>query len=167
MAFITIATDQIEAGDPVTQELWTKTKDNFDDHEARLTVVEAGFQKFLPIRFICIAAHYKTGSETGLAFVRVPFDITITNGSLFLIDSGTSGTLTVDVQASAAGGGAFSSIFTVKPTLTSAAADFAVNSGTLDGTKTSRIAGDILRFDVSSYQVGNFEFQTLIDFETA
>lgn len=40
MAFSAINSSNIEVGDPVTNDLWTKVKDNFDDHETRVASLE-------------------------------------------------------------------------------------------------------------------------------
>lgn len=40
MAFTALTSGQIASGEPVTADLWTKTKDNFDDHETRIGDLE-------------------------------------------------------------------------------------------------------------------------------
>lgn len=40
MAFTALTSGQIASGEPVTTDLWTKTKDNFDDHESRIGTLE-------------------------------------------------------------------------------------------------------------------------------
>ena len=95
-------------------------------------------------------------------FKRITAAITLTGATLFVTDAGSSGTLTIDVQKSAAGGGAFSTIFSVNPSLGFGAGAFATDVGVL--STTSLIDGDILRFDVDSFQVSNFEFYVQLEF---
>lgn len=40
MAFTALTSGQIASGEPVTTDLWTKTKDNFDDHQTRIGDLE-------------------------------------------------------------------------------------------------------------------------------
>lgn len=162
MAFSALTTAQIAASEPVKQELWTKVKDNFDDHETRVTTLEGSLQVFAPIEWRVFGAHWKTGSDTGLAFERITESITLTSGTLYIIDDGTSGTLTVDVQKSSSGGGSFSTIFSTKPTLAQGGGNHGTNNGVL--STTVLVSGDILRLDVSAYQVGNIEFYVQLEF---
>jgi len=161
MAFSAITAAQIAASEPVKQELFDKTRLNFDDHETRVASLETSLQTFLPIEWRIVGSHWKTGSDTGLAFQRITAALTLTAGTLYIVDDGASGTLEVDVQKSAAGGASFSSIFSSRPIL-NPSSDHGTNAGTL--STTALIAGDILRFDVVSYQVGNVEFYLQLEF---
>ena len=51
MAFITIPSSAIEVGRAIKKSLFTLIKDNFDDHESRLNLVEAGVEGVLPLVF--------------------------------------------------------------------------------------------------------------------
>lgn len=166
MAFTPINPAEIAADQPVKQELWEKVRTDFDDHETRITSNTGSLQLFLPINFTVKGAHYLVGPIIGLDFFRSQSAIKLTNGTLWLVDDlGTSGTLTIDVQVSTNGGASYSSLFTVKPSLTSAAPALATDVGTLDATKVNINSADVLRLDVDSFQVGNFEFQVLLEFE--
>lgn len=164
MAFVPFNSTEITADKPVKQELWTKVKDNFDDHETRITSNENALQIFTPIQFVVKGAHYLVSPRTGIDFFFATQSITITNGRLWVIDAGTSGTTTIDVQVSRNTGSTFTSIFTVVPTLAFGAGSFANNSGTLDAGEVDINPADILRLDVSAFQVNSFEFQALLEF---
>lgn len=164
MAFTPYTPAEIAAAEPTKQELFQKLSDNFDDHEARITTNQAGSIQLTPIVFRVIGSHWKSGAETDIMFERITSGITLTAATLFVIDGGSSGTLTIDVQKSAAGGGAFTTLFTVKPTLASGAGDFATNLGTLIASP-DLVDGDILRLDVDSWQINNDEWYVQLEFE--
>ena len=76
MAFVPITTTIIEAGDPVTQDLWNTTRLNFDDHEARIVSLEGGSAvAYVPIFFISNGPYRGLAPLTQLDFWRVPFNI--------------------------------------------------------------------------------------------
>lgn len=163
MAYTAFSTADIEAGDPVSQELWDLTRTNFADHETRISTNEAALaNQFLPIQFLIIGGHWKAGT-TGLAFFRVQFDITLTDARLYLPQDGDSGTTTVDVEVSAAGGGSFTTIFSSKPSLASGGGDHSLDQGTLSTTDID--AGELLRLDLDAVQVGSGEIHLILAFE--
>jgi len=165
MAYSAMTTDEVTAGAATKQETGVKIKDNFTDHETRISAVEASSTQESPIVFAVKGGHYKTAAEDGVAYLMVPSAVSITSSLLIVLDAGGSGSTTVDIQKSAAGGASFSTIYTVTPTVAYDDGDYATDAGTLDGAETGLDAGDILRLDLDEWQVGSFEFQLYLEFE--
>lgn len=153
MSFLTLSTSQIAAEEPVTQDLLTTTKDNFDDHETRLLAAESTVLTTFPITFHIIGPHYNFAAATAVTGCRVPFNLTLTGAKLFIPKAGTSGTLQVDVQFQRVSG--FTTIFTTKPSLLYSVGDNATSTNAaINAGVASLQAGDQLRLDISAVQVG-------------
>lgn len=165
MAFETILTTQIEAGDPVTQELFNKVKNSLDDHETRLTDTEAALQLFYPMAFKVQGAASIYVPYTGLIYERVFNNITLTSGRVFVVDAGSSGTTEIDVQLKR-GAGAFASVFSTRPSVAYSAGDYALSTNGVLST-TSLLSGDVLRIDIVTAQTGSSEFHVYLTFEAA
>ena len=162
MAFSTITSAQIDAGEPTTQELFVKIKDNEDDHETRITTLEASQNVFEPIKAHISGEGYV---GDGILFYRATRDIDILGVRVMTLDDGgDSGSMTIDISKSAAGGGAFSTILT--GVITASTTAFTVISGTLIGATTAS-AGDIMRVDVDSIRAGASGFEISIEYEVA
>lgn len=164
MAFTPLTTAEVSADEPTKQELFDKIRTNFDDHESRISSNSTALQVFEPIIFSAQGVHYLIGPQNSLSFRRIVKPITITNGLVFIHIAGTAGTLRSDVLVSTDGGSTFNSLFTVTPNVAFGAGNFADNTGTLDATRVDLVTGDILRHDVVTYQVGNFSFDTILEF---
>lgn len=164
MAFLTIPSSTIEAGDPVTQDLWSLTKDNLDDHETRIVSVEGGGNVVYVPSHWNVQGYYgdwQTFIRTGT--VRIPFNIDILGGRLLTNVAGTGGDTEIDFLFKR-GAGAFTTIFSSKPTSNFSAGDNDLASGTLN--VTSLLLGDLLRMDITASQTGDpigltgiFEFE--------
>lgn len=158
MAFLTITSGQIAAGEPTTQELFQTIKDNFDDHESRIGVVEGTIANYVPIDFTVVGAYSnRTMPQTGVLYFLVPFSMTLTGAKIYLTTAGTAGTLECDLLYKR-GGAAYTTIFSTKPSLAYTAGDNAVSSNAVFAV-TSLEANDRLRFDITSSQTatpGNF-----------
>ena len=155
---------EISAGKPVKQELWTKASDNFDDHEDRLLSLEATALTLPNIQFNVSGAHWLGGAQNGLVFIRVEYNLTLTAAKLYVADIGSSGTLDVDIKKSSAGGGAFATIFSTRPTVAVAAGAHAVSTNAVLST-VALVAGDILRLDVITPQTDCEDFQVYLTYE--
>jgi len=159
MAFTPLTSADIVAGKPVKQELWTLTKDNFDDHESRIVSLQASVATPPPLVLGVQGPGYNvTTPSTNLCVVRIPYNITLspTNARLFIHTAGTSGTLEIDVQRSAAGGGAFSSIFSTRPSIGFASGSYAISTNGVV-SYTGLVTGDILRLDIVTAQAGDVD----------
>lgn len=158
MAFTTINPAAILPGEPVTSDLFTDIKDNFDDHEARLVALATGSAKVeLMNEKIFIGAN-STAQLTGFHDKEILQAGIVVEGSiqLYLKAPATTGSITLDVKKNTTTNPAgFNSIFTVLPTLNVAtAADYQKASGTINPTYQTLAVGDILRLDITSLPVG-------------
>ncbi len=154
MAFAPINTDEISAGEPVTNSTQTKIKDNFDNHETRLNDLETGNVTVYPPIIMRVNGSYAQLLATGTNILRTTmnFDLVLTGIRLLCDKAGTSGTTEVDLLFKR-GGGAWTSVLTTKPSLSYTAGDNAISSNAvLDLTKVSLQAGDLLRLDLTSTQ---------------
>jgi hypothetical protein len=147
MAFVVISNSQIAAGEPTAQDLFQAIKDDLDDHESRLSDVEAAATSTRPFIFEVV------GPGTvgdGIAYLRVPYNMTVTGVKLSVPVGGTAGTISVDVQRYSGG---YASILTGNVTR----AFNAGNPGTSSapGVAISSIAaGTFLRLDQDAIQDG-------------
>lgn len=164
MAFVTINSADIVAGEPTKQELFSTIKDDLDDLDARLTVTESTTNLYRPIQFDVVGSYGAEIVKDGLMFDLVRFDITILNVILFIHDAGASGSTTIDVEYKR-GGGSFTSVLTSPLSVAFGSGDYATGTGTL-GT-TSLLTGDILRLNVDAIQASAAGFSVLIEFEVA
>jgi len=164
MAFSPISSGDIDAGDPVKQELWQKTKDNFDDHESRIVTLEGSVTSFRPILF---NVHGYPIIEDETLLERMNFDITVTSARLFVIQRGTGGTYTIDIEKSTDGGGSFSTIFSTLPAVAFSDGNYALSTNQVLSV-TSFSAGDFMRlnFDTVQTQTGGAEvlLQAIVEF---
>lgn len=163
MAYVALTTAQTQPGEATKTELFTKIKDNFDDHESRITVVENANVEQQPL-VSDIRGQAIIGD--GVDFFRVLNDIKINNGRIWLIDSGTSGTLTVDIEQSTNGGASWSSLFSTLPSAVTADGDFFLSTNQVFlASPTLVSAGDFLRVNLDSVITGSLHFQVHIEFE--
>lgn len=163
MSFSAITTGQIAAGEPISQDLLTKVKDNFDDHESRISGLASALAAFRPLTFHVTGEFYRAGVQSLLLFHRINFDCTLSAGRLVLLRPGSSGTLTVDVLLKR-GAGAWNSIFTVKPSIVGPGSAYDVANGTL-GT-VALLNGDLLGLSIDSAMVGCKGFLAELDYTT-
>ena len=163
MPFEVINSSQIETGDPVTAELWSKTKNSLDDHEDRISDLEAGASAREPLAFYVKGNYSSFGAVTGAAYRRLFANIELTAGRLFVIDAGSAGTLDIDIQYKR-GVSAFATIFTTRPSVVYTDGDYYISTnGVL--SVTSLQAGDILRLDIVTSQTGNEEFHVYLPYD--
>lgn len=164
MAFTAITDAEIEVGEPTTKPLFEKIQDNFDDHETRIGATETGLTARPPIEFGVFGILQTSFAKDGILYYRVPIALTITGVRLFVVNAGTSGTVTVDVEYKR-GAGAWSSILTTEISSDFTDGDLHVEAGTL--SFTSLQAGDFLRLNVDSVQVNMEDFSVYVENEVA
>jgi len=63
MSFTAITSTEIEAGKPVKESLFTKVKDNFDDHESRITANAVSLENKYGSSFFNLGASYSVASD--------------------------------------------------------------------------------------------------------
>jgi hypothetical protein len=146
MAFTAITPAEVTSGEPVTTTTGNLTRTNFDDHETRISDLEAGSASTVPFVFHVVG---DGRIRDALSKLRVPFNITVTGVVLRVWDAGTAGTIEVDVQADLGSG--YGTILSSNVTLAFGAGDDAEASAA--GLVTTDIdAGDTIRLDVKARQ---------------
>lgn len=164
MAYSAITSTEILAGKPNKQELWTKVKDNFIDHESRIIDLEAAINSFLPIEFSVYGPYsQRTAPQTYVLIYRTSFNFTALAARLLVQTAGSAGTLEVDLQMKR-GAGAFATIFSTKPSVVYTAGDLALSTNGVLST-TSFLAGDIIRMDITSNQTAGEGFELYLEYE--
>lgn len=153
MPFSTIVTTEIEAGDPTTQDLFSKIKTNEDDHETRIVSLEAGSATTYPPYEFYVSGPYEGYTPLlGCGHIRIAFNITVLAGRLAIIKAGTSGTTQIDFKYKR-GAGSWTSIFSTLPSVASTSGDYAVSTNGILSV-TSLLAGDLVRMDITTTQAG-------------
>lgn len=155
MAFLAIDPALVEPGDPVTAELMDLVRTNFDDHESRITATEAAFANTIPLTFEVWGKYSAVAAPNlDVASLVIPFDLTIVGCLIYNRQAGTSGTLEIDLRSGTAGG-AFTTVFTTRPSLAFGTGDEAISSNAIiDATNADALAGQILKLDITSVQEG-------------
>lgn len=170
MSFTALTTSQIQVGEPVAQELFQKTKDNFDDHETRISANEAAINVYRDDFFHVFGDSYWVHAPIdGVLTSRLNFAISVLSARLYVVDAGSSGTLLIDVEYKR-GAGAWTSIYATQPSVAFGAGDLAVDSnGVLSNDVISNglSLGDYLRLNIDTGQVGNKEFFVAFAYEKA
>lgn len=153
MAFETISNLAIAVGSAIKAELWSKVKNNFDDHETRLNQVESSSSKLEIIKFYVLnGSEFSTG--TGLFYWESNDTFTITSAYVQIFEKGTlAGTFEVDIKKSTTdlNSASFTTIFTTKPSIAFASvADYAKSTNQVfDPTKINMVPGNYLRLDIT------------------
>ncbi len=166
MSFSAFNANEIAAGEPNKQELWQKLKDNFDDHETRIEAIETGaITTFLDLEYSVGGDYSIVGAATGLCYQRMSVDITILAGRLFILTAGSAGTTEIDILFKR-GAGAWTSIFSTKPSVAFGAGSLAVSSnGVLNPSNVNLQVGDFVRLDITSVQTNGIGLIGLLSIE--
>lgn len=161
MAFNPIDQADIEVGKPVKKELFQTTKDNFDDHESRITSLANSAAKI--DLFILEVANLIQYSPTGntlsrIALFRASRNFRIINAQVYVLYGGenqdrapTAGTLEIDVKKGT-DITSLNTIFSVRPAVTT------FGEGDTNGTVSFVPNGEIvnqgewLQLDITSLQ---------------
>lgn len=158
MAFTTLPDSLIQVGKSITRTLFkTYVKDNLDDLNSRLSLVEGSAAKIVVFDEIVLSAATLAtgGTVTGLDVYRATANFDLIDGKVWIFEKGgiTSGSLEIDIQKSASADFTSSvSVFTTKPSIdysTASSYDESANA-VFDATNKTISSGDYLRFDVSS-----------------
>lgn len=152
MAYTTIPAASIEVGDPIKAETLTTVRANFEDHESRIGSVETG-SALIVVFDLTVVNAASASTFTGLTFYRALQNFTLTGCEIQTFEHGSlTGTLQIDVKVNTTPDSVgMASVFTTKPSIAMAAADYSVSTNQVfDGTKVAVAAGKILRLDVTS-----------------
>jgi hypothetical protein len=163
MAFITIPTAWIQPGEPVKTELWTLTKDNLDDLDARVTTTETSTNQSQVIDYYMNGQLQFIGVKQGIFKTTLPANITLLSGRIRQYITSGSGTFEIDIKFKR-GVNPFQSIFTTKPSVTVANGnDYSSINGVL--AESVLLAGDEIQFDIVSVQNNSSEGSWMIGLE--
>jgi len=159
MAFTTIPGTDIEVGKPTKKSIFQKTKDNFDDHETRISALTAGAAKIE--NFVFEVANLAQYSPNGSSLERISLfrasrDMTIVNVQVYVLHSSsgsppTAGTLELDILKGSTLA-TLSTIFTVKPSVTTFAEEDTNGAVAFVATGEDVSQGDWLQLDITSLQ---------------
>lgn len=162
MAFSPILNQAIEAGEPVTKDLWKLVQTDLDDHEVRILTLEGSVGLILPIQMDLYGRYDYLSDKIGVAYTRVTDNVTVNAGRVMAHTAGTSGTTEIDIQFKR-GVAAFKSLFTALPAVAFGAGNLGIGSGTLDPSEVNLVPGDILRLDLSTSQVEGNGFSGFLE----
>lgn len=152
MAFVAIDPTQIEVGKAVRKELWTKTKDNLDDLDTRLTAQESVGEKIVIINSdIVNLAQYANGSTLNALFVyEAPLDLNLITCELTVSTAGTSGAVEGDIRIGP-NRTTLSSVFSTRPSVDFSAGDDATSNNQVFAV-TEVDEGELIVFDILTIQ---------------
>jgi len=153
MAFSTIASAVIAVGSAIKAELWNKVKNNFDDHETRLNLIETNANKVYVFDHLFLNAS-SFSTATGVNYFEAKTNFTLTSATIRIFEKGSlAGNFEVDIKKSTTNldGTSFSTIFTTKPKIDfSVVSDYGVSTNQVfDALQIDIEAGDFLRFDIT------------------
>ena len=164
MAFVTIPSTSTDVGAPITKDLMDTLRTNANDHETRISAMEAN----APLVYILNGDMSFAGFDISNPNIfyykaKTAIDITDFRVQLFTKQGITTGTLQFDLQkATNTNDTNFATILTANLSVNFATAtDYTEYTASLDGTKTTIAAGSVLRIKVMSIPTG-FRGQILI-----
>jgi len=162
MAFNPFLNSEIEAGDPVTQDLWDKAQDNFDDHESRIVSLEGGSAvAYLPLVWGARSLYWV---RDDIGIYRLPFGINLLACRLLVVTAGSSGSTQIDIKKKT-GAGAWTSVFSTLPSVPHTDGNFAISTNAVFSI-TTLAAADLVRCDITTVQGGEPNgIQVFLEFE--
>lgn len=153
MAFTSISSLAIAVGAAIKKELWDLVKNNMDDHETRLNLVETSAQK-VDVFDLDFTNSNVFSTGTGMIYFRAKSSFTLTNAFATIFEVGSNtGFFEFDIKKSTTDldDTSFASIFTTKPKITFATAndyDETTNQ-VFDAGEIDIVDGDYLRLDIT------------------
>lgn len=155
MVYVDITSGEIAAGEPNKNDLWAKVKENFTNHEGRIVDLEGGITTaFMDWPWNVWGDYSLYGTRTQIMITRIPLNITISSGRVLVHTAGSGGTTEIDFLFKR-GAGSWTSIFSTKPSVTSASGDNAISSnGVLNIANVALQSGDLFRMDITACQTG-------------
>lgn len=159
-SFVAIDSSQIEVGDPVTKELWDKTKCNFDDLDSRTTALETLGSKIIVDNTSWAGLiQVSGGALTHLASFEAAQDMRIITAKIRQFCAGSSGVTEIDIRKGTSEPGA-TTIFSVRPRLLSGDGDNAQDGGTIISPNV--LQGELIILDFTQIQINTGKVQVTI-----
>lgn len=150
MAFTAITSAQVAAGEPTAQELFSKVRLNFDDHESRIVATENAINEIKVIEFFAAGQYSQRSSQNEVMFTSTPNNITLQGARLRIQTAGTAGSTEIDIKYKR-GAGAWTTVFSTRPSVAFGSGDYAVSTNAVFST-TALLAGDLIRLDIIAVQ---------------
>lgn len=164
MAYVALTTTEIAAGKPVSSPVVTKIKDNFISHETRIVSLEGGSATTYPPIIMRVNGTYTNCTYENILKTTTNFNLLVTGVRILIDGCGTSGTTEVNVKYRR-GAGAWISLLTTNPSVGFAAGNDSISSNAvLNAANVNLQAGDLIRLDMISAQVGARNFLVRIDY---
>lgn len=164
MAYEALTDAETNSGEPTTQRLFKKIKDDLADHESRMLVLDSALGGRPPIEFGVFGLLTPPMSQTEVLLTRVDTPMTITAARLLVGTAGTAGQLEVDIEYSR-GGGPWASILSTTMVADFSDGDHFLVNGVL--AVTSLLAGDLLRLNVNGVQTSMRNFLAFLENQAA
>lgn len=172
MAFVGIPADWIEAGKAIKKRLFTRIKENFDDHETRINAMEGGAAKIEVFNFEVMGYinNYTAAELTQIGTFRATIPFTITDAVLTLMNSPSSptsttvGILEIDIEKSTDSGLTWNTILSSRPQIGNGVNATGSKSGVIvfiDGEEAVAI-DDMIRVNISSKKDTQGSFHILV-----
>lgn len=157
MTYVPLTTAEIATGQPVSNETATKIKNNFDSLDSRTTTLEGGGNTVYPPLIFRVNGLYGESGDlaipaANLLKTTLNFNLTVTGCRILIDEAGISGVTEIDLKYKR-GAGAYTSIFTTKPSVDySAGNDSTSTNAVLNGSEVNLQAGDILALSITDAQ---------------
>lgn len=165
MSYISINSNEINTGEPVSNTTQSKIKDNFDNLNNRVTSLEGGSSTVYPPLVLNVNGDYfSMAGAKGVLTTTLNFNLTVTGVRLLIDKAGSSGTTQIDIEYKR-GAGSWTSILSTKPSLSYTDGDNAISTdGVLNPGEVDLEAGDKIRLNISSAQAHASGLMARIDF---
>lgn len=152
MAFTALPSGSLDVGDPIKKEIFDTIRSNEIDLDSRITDIEVGAARVIVFDDTILNAA-SASTLTGINYFRALQNFTLTGAEIQTFEHGSlTGTLQVDVKRNTTPNNTgMVSVFTTKPSIAMAAADYSVSTNQVFSfSQVSITAGTILRLDVTS-----------------
>lgn len=157
MAFEVINSAEIEVGDPIKAELFSKIKNSLDDHETRINSQETSANRVIIFDALLLNA-VSANSFTGIMGGNAPQQITLTECYVQIYEKGSlTGAIEIDIKRNTTPNDTgMTSVFTTKPKITySGASDYDKSTNQVfNGAQATITSGDHLRLDITELPGG-------------
>lgn len=172
MAFTVIPSSWLNVGEAIKKRLFTRIKDDLDDHETRLNAVEAGINRIDIFNFEVTGYifNYPAAELVGVGTYKAPQNIIITEVKVIILNSASSpyssssaGSLKIDLERSTNNGATWATVLSSQPTIGdgsyAAGAESAMVSFITNGEIL--LADQLLRVNVTSKKDSQGSFQII------
>lgn len=162
MGYVAITSAEIAVGQPVQNPTFVNIKGDLDYFKTTTDSLSTALQNPEPLTFDMHGDWWLQAlTAAAQAYKRVWTNISLSGGTLWVPSMGSAGTTEVDILYKR-GGGAYTSIFSTKPSVVWNAGSQTSANGVLTSTPLSLLSGDFLRLDVTQAQTGSKEFHALL-----